>query len=87
MSFNICFEDHRMEELYKAARGIDPLPEMVDDWNSMIDPEKQTIWEMLLEELAPEEYRRWKDSTITTPSSEKLTQEEYRRWSAWSAIT
>ena len=85
--FNICFEDHRMEELYKAARGIDPLPEMVDDWNSMIDPEKQTIWEMLLEELAPEEYRRWKDSAITTPSSEKLTQEEYRRWSAWSAIT
>ena len=64
--FNICFEDHRIEELYKAARGIEPLPEMVDDWkHSMIDSEKQTIWEMLLEELAPEEYRRWKDSAIT----------------------
>jgi len=64
--FNICFEDHRIEELYKAARGIDPLPEMVDDWkHNLIDSEKQTVWEMLLEELAPEEYRRWKDSQIT----------------------
>ena len=64
--FNICFEDHRIEELYKAARGISPLPEMVESWkHSMIDSEKQTIWEMLLEELAPEEYRRWKDSAIT----------------------
>ena len=63
--FNICFEDHRIEELYKAARGIDPLPEMVDDWkHNLIDSEKQSVWEMLLEELAPEEYRRWKDNEI-----------------------
>ena len=71
--FNKCFQDHRIEELYKAARGIEPLPEMLNYWkHSMIDSEKQTIWEMLLEELASklaqlasEEYIKWKDSQIT----------------------
>ena len=66
MSFNICYEDHRIAELYKAARGIEPLQSMVEYWNtSMLDIDKQTFWEMLLEELAPEEYRRWKDNRIT----------------------
>jgi len=73
LMFNKCFQDHRIEELYKAARGIEPLPEMLNYWkHSMIDSEKQTIWEMLLEELASklaqlasEEYIRWKDSQIT----------------------
>ena len=45
------FDDNIISDLHKDARGVRPSQDFWHGWNTMGDDTKQSVWDMLCEEL------------------------------------
>lgn len=69
------FDDAIISDLHKDARGFRPREYFWAEWNNSTDPERQAIWDSLVNELKQEMDREAAEQADASARFEKLIQD------------